>query len=129
MRVAKMPYLQVVKGKISGADGGSTRASADHWQGESDEMGWHRQRARGKPAVAAVDRQVSGDDRQGRGAYHLARRTAPFDMLNYPEVIEQGPAVLTKFDKSANGWIYDIADNRTGMRKPPKVLATAIRRR
>jgi len=46
--------------------------------------------------------------RQSRGRTTVLEGLRRLDMLSYPEVIEQAPAVLTKLDKPLNGWIYDI---------------------
>src|SRR5215469_8585284 len=95
MRVAKMPYLQVVKGKyrvrmvvppelrpIIG------QANLTKWLGTGNEP---------------------GEDRQSRGAYHRIRRTAPPRYAGRCRNHRASPGILPKLDKPLNGWFYDIA--------------------
>ena len=108
MRVAKMPYLQVVKGKyrvrmvvppelrpIIG------QANLTKWLGTGNEPEANRLSV---PWIAKFQERI--DKAAGRNtALEELRR---LDMLSDAEIIEQAPAVLPKLDKPLNGWIYDI---------------------
>ena len=109
MRVAKMPYLQVVKGKyrvrmvvppelrpIIG------QANLTKWLGTGNEPEANRLSV---PWIAKFQERI--DKAAGRTTVFEELRR--LDMLSDAEIIEQAPAILPKLDKPLNGWFYDIA--------------------
>jgi len=108
MRVAKMPYLQVVKGKyrvrmvvppalqpIIG------KANLTKWLGTGNEPEANRLSV---PWLAKFQETI--DKAAGRTTALAELRR--LDALGYAETIEQAPAVFSKLDKPLNGWMDDI---------------------
>src|SRR5215472_17520055 len=108
MRVAKMPYLQVVKGKyrvrmvvppelrpIIG------QANLTKWLGTGNESEANRLSV---PWIAKFQERID----KAAGRTTVLEELRSLDALGYAETIEQAPVVLSKLDKPLNGWIDDI---------------------
>ena len=108
MRVAKMPYLQVVKGKyrvrmvvppelrpIIG------QANLTKWLGTGNEPEANRLSV---PWIAKFQETI--DKAAGRNS--ILEELRRLDMLSYAEAMEQAPAVYAKLEKPLHGWIDDI---------------------
>jgi hypothetical protein len=121
MRVAKMPYLQLVKGKyrvrmvvppelqpIIG------KANLTKWLGTGNEPEANRLSV---PWIAKFQETI--DTAAGRTT--VLEELRRLDMLSYPGFIQQAPTVLTKLDKPLNGWLYDIVGEPAGMAKTEPV--------
>ena len=111
MRVAKMPYLQVVKGisrvrmvvppELQPIIG---KANLTKWLGTGNEPEANRLSV---PWIAKFQETID----KAAGRTTLLEELRRLDMLSYPEFIQQAPTVLTKLDKPLNGWLYDIVGN------------------